>query len=40
VQIRHIAGMGEMRNAYKILVGKLEGIHFGDLGVVRNIILK
>jgi hypothetical protein len=22
---RHVAGMGEMRNAYKIFVGKLEG---------------
>ena len=28
----HITGVGEMRNAYKILLGK-ERYNFGDLGV-------
>jgi len=34
--------MGDMRNAYKILVGKSEGKrdHVGDLGVDAGIILK
>jgi hypothetical protein len=33
--------MGEMRNAYKILVGNLEGKRpFGRLGVHGRIILK
>ena len=33
----HIAGVGEMRNAYKILLGK-ERYNFGDLGVDGSIL--
>jgi hypothetical protein len=37
----HAACVGEMRNAYKILVGKLEGRdHSEELGVDTRIILK
>jgi hypothetical protein len=35
----HVAHMGEMRNAYKILVGKSEGkIPLKDTCIVRRII--
>jgi hypothetical protein len=37
----HVARMGEMRNAYKVLVGKCEGRdHSEDLGVDGKIILE
>jgi len=37
----HVARMGEMRKAYIILVGKVEGKnHLEDLGVDGKIILK
>jgi hypothetical protein len=33
--------MREIRNTYKILVGKLKGRdHFGDIGLAGNIILR
>jgi hypothetical protein len=38
---RHVARMGEMRNAYKILVEILKGkAHAEDLGVDGKITLK
>jgi len=38
---RHVSFMGEMRNAYKILVGKPKGIdHLRDLDVDWRMILK
>jgi hypothetical protein len=37
----HVAHMGEIRNAYKILVGNLKGRdHSEDLGVEATIILE
>jgi hypothetical protein len=37
----HVAGMGEKRNAYIILVGKPEGKnHYEDLHVNERIILR
>jgi hypothetical protein len=37
----HVARMGEMRNAFKILVGKPEGKnHLEDLGVDGRIVLR
>jgi hypothetical protein len=37
----HLARMGYMRNAYKILVGNLKGReHFGNLDTDGSIILK
>jgi hypothetical protein len=39
--IGHVACMGEMRNAYKILVGKLvRKNHSDDLGVGGSVILQ
>jgi hypothetical protein len=38
---RHVARIGELRNAYKILVGKHEGKgHVEDIAVDRIIILE
>jgi len=34
----HVAGMGEMRSSYDILVGKPEGDHSENLGVSGKII--
>jgi hypothetical protein len=37
----HIASFGEIKNAYKILVGKSEGKRpLGRQGLVRNIVLE
>jgi len=37
----HVARIGEMRNAYKMLVGKPEGKRpLGNVGVDKRIILK
>lgn len=35
-----MACIEEKRNGYGVLVGKLEGEYFEDLGVARGIILK
>jgi hypothetical protein len=35
----HVAYMGEKRDAYRVLVGKIEGVYFEDIGVAV-IILK
>jgi hypothetical protein len=35
---RHVARMGEMRNAYKVLVGNLKGrCHLEDVGVINKL---
>jgi len=39
--VGHVAGMGERRGIYKVLVGKLDGRdHLGDPGVDGRIILR
>ena len=35
----HVALMGEERGVYRVLVGKPEGDHWGDLGVEGWIVL-
>jgi hypothetical protein len=41
IRAGHVARMGEMRNAYKILIGKPEGKnHSEELGVDGKIILE
>ena len=35
-----VCGMGEKRNAYRVLVEKPEGDHLEDLGAAGRIILK
>jgi len=39
--VRHVADIGEMRNRYKILVGKSEGKRlWKDLGIDEKMILE
>jgi hypothetical protein len=37
---RRVTGMGNMRAAYRVLVGKLESGHLEDLNVGAKIVLK
>jgi hypothetical protein len=38
-QVGHVAHIGGIRNAYKVLVGTDERDHFGDIGVDGRVIL-
>jgi hypothetical protein len=41
IWVRHVVCIGEMRNAYKIFIGKPEDTNnLGDLGVHCRIVLK